>query len=115
LILLNSDFMEQQSIAMASRVLREAGAEPAEQIAAAYKIALGREPTAHEMQVALSFLERETVRWQDMSKVHPELVRPTDEKPGSRILGWTAFGGNWTLREDGGCQVEAAPGAKMIQ
>ena len=114
LILLNSDFMEQQSAAMADRVLRETGNDPAAQIAAAYRLALGRAPTAGELQVAAAFLTREAARWQEMAKSHPELVRPAETKPSSRILGWTTFDGAWSLREDGGCQVEPASGAKII-
>ena len=114
LILLNSDFMEQQSAAMADRVLRVAGNDQAAQIAAAYHVALGRAPTAGELQVATAFLEREVVRWQDMSKERPELVGPMDDKASSRILGWTTYSGTWSLREDGGVQAESAPGAKMV-
>ena len=114
LILLNSDFLEQQSAAMADRIIRQGDSDPAAQITAAYRLALGRAPTAGELQVAAAFLEREVVRWQDMSKEHPELVQPAEEKAGSRLLGWTAFGGAWTLRDDGGCQVDPAAGAKII-
>ncbi|MFN0021263.1 MAG: DUF1549 domain-containing protein [Pirellulaceae bacterium] len=114
LILLNSDFMEQQSASMADRVIREAGNDPAAQIAAAYRLALGRAPTAGELQVSQSFLTREANRWQELAKSHPELVKPKQSKPTTRILGWTTFGGTWSLREDGGCQVEPESGAKII-
>src|SRR5205085_9221 len=109
-----SDFMEQQSAAMADRVLREAGNDPAAQIAAAYRLALGRAPTSGELPIARSFLDREAARWQELAKSHPDLVRPAEQKPSSRILGWTTFDGAWSLREDGGCQVEPASGAKII-
>jgi Domain of Unknown Function (DUF1080). len=99
---------------MADRVLREAGNDPAAQIAAAYRIAFGRTPTAGESQVAQSFLAREAARWQELAKSHPELVRPVERKLSSPFLGWTTFGGNWSLREDSGCQVEPASGAKII-
>jgi mono/diheme cytochrome c family protein len=114
LILLNSDFMEQQSAAMADRVLREAGNDQAAQIATAYRLALGRAPTAGELQVATAFLEREIVRWQEMGKEHPELVTAPAEQPGARILGWTTYGGTWKLRDDGGAEVQPSPGAKII-
>jgi hypothetical protein len=58
LILLNSDFIEQQAAAMAERVTRETTNSRDEQVRAAYQIALGREPSSREQQVALGFLER---------------------------------------------------------
>lgn len=115
LILLNSEFMERQSAAMADRVIREAGNDPASQITASYRLALGRSPTSAEMQVATAFLEREVARWQDTSKENLELAKTSNDKENSRILGWTTFGGTWSHREDGGVQVEPSPGAKIVQ
>jgi len=57
LFLLNSDFMEEQSQAMAKLLLSEETAA-VERIEAAYRRALGRLPRAEETEHALSFLER---------------------------------------------------------
>ena len=64
LILLNSDFMEQQSAATGRPGdPRPPSNDPQSQIAAAYRLALGREPTDRERGLARAFLERETDRW----------------------------------------------------
>ena len=47
--LFNSRFTLDQSAAFAGRVAREAGADPAQQIRHAYRLALGREPSAAEL------------------------------------------------------------------
>jgi hypothetical protein len=67
LILLNSDFMQQQAAAMAKRITNVAGQEPAAKITAAYQLALGRQPSNHEQSVATAFLDR----WQNK---HDEAV-----------------------------------------
>ena len=116
LILLNSDFMNQQAAALAQRVVRTAGAEPQQQIAAAYRLALGREPTEHERGLAHAFLERETARWQE-----PEVAAGVNRgghaasEEDIQLLGWKHFGGQWRKRNDGGCQAEAHPGAKIVR
>jgi hypothetical protein len=111
LILLNSDFMNQQAASLASRVARTA-AQPQQQIAAAYRLALGREPTDRERGLALAFLERETARW---SK--PDVLAATEPLASDdvQLLGWKHFGGRWSKRDDGSCQVEAHPGAKIVR
>jgi hypothetical protein len=58
LILLNSDFLQQQAAAMAKRVEVAAGGDAGAQITAAYQFALGRVPMERETGVALAFLQR---------------------------------------------------------
>jgi hypothetical protein len=59
LILLNSTFMDQQAVAMAQRLWREAGADPRAQITRAFEIALNRPASADEVEVGLGYLARQ--------------------------------------------------------
>jgi hypothetical protein len=58
LSLLNDDWMLGRADAMARRVRKLAGDEPAAQVAAAWQIALGREPSDESRQSATAFLTR---------------------------------------------------------
>ena len=109
LILLNSDFLQEQAAALADRVTSSVPATL--QVAAAYRFALGREPTVRERIVALAFLERETKRWSELKSV--EAVAAADR--GEQLLGWQQFEGQWRRNEDGGCRVERHPGAKIVR
>jgi hypothetical protein len=60
LTLLNSDFMLQQSRTLATRVLREAGREPARAISHLYQVTRGRPARADELRLARSFLTAQT-------------------------------------------------------
>jgi len=59
LILLNSQFMEEQSLACAERLLRETGTEPEGNVARMFRLALGRQPTPRELEIAAGFVRRE--------------------------------------------------------
>ncbi|MEX2261890.1 MAG: PSD1 and planctomycete cytochrome C domain-containing protein [Bryobacteraceae bacterium] len=59
LTLLNNEFVVTQSEHFARRVESLAGREQDAQIRVAYRIALGREPTAREMEMNLRFLNRQ--------------------------------------------------------
>ncbi|MBW8884515.1 MAG: PSD1 domain-containing protein, partial [Planctomycetia bacterium] len=61
LILLNSDFMNQQAAALARRTKAAACCDPYARIEALYEYALGRGPTDREIDVALRFLQH----WND--------------------------------------------------
>lgn len=58
LSLMNSDFMAEQSAAMAARLRRECGTGAACQVRRAYKLALARQPRAAEVRMAQPFLNR---------------------------------------------------------
>jgi hypothetical protein len=125
-LLLNSNFMQQQSAALARRVTKVVGtlrvpsssgqsdgtrSVPATlQIDAAYRFALGRQPTASERGVALAFLERETARWRDV-----KVMQLAAGDAGEQLLGWKQFGGQWRRNNGGGCHVESHPGAKIVR
>jgi len=61
LILLNSDFMNQQAAALARRMKSFACCDPYAKIEALYEYALSRQPSDREIDVALNFVQR----WND--------------------------------------------------
>ena len=68
LLLMNNDFILEQSEAFASRLLREAGADPKAQVARAWHLAFAAEPTADEVKGALAFLARQAERFRAAAK-----------------------------------------------
>ncbi|MEZ6044701.1 MAG: DUF1553 domain-containing protein [Planctomycetaceae bacterium] len=56
LFLMNSDFMEKQTAAMAKRLLEEAPDAPEDRIEQAYQLIFGRKPELTEMENSLAFL-----------------------------------------------------------
>jgi hypothetical protein len=60
LTLFNGDFANEQARHMANRLIREAGAKPADQIELAFQLALARKPTPAELGTMLRFLESAT-------------------------------------------------------
>lgn len=59
LLMLNDGFMRQQARAMATRITREIGAEPERFLRRGFQLAVGREPSPRERDVALAFLQRQ--------------------------------------------------------
>ena len=57
--LLNGEFVNRQAAHFAKRLLREAGPEVGEQIVMAYRLALGRRPTADEQETLMEFVASE--------------------------------------------------------
>lgn len=64
LILLNSDFMNQQAAALARRAKAAACCDPYAKIEALYEYALSRDPSDREIDIALGFLQR----WNDQDE-----------------------------------------------
>ena len=60
LTLLNDEFIHRQAAVFARRLAREAGENPATQIRRAYQLAVNRDPTPHEMEIANDLLLRQT-------------------------------------------------------
>jgi hypothetical protein len=58
LMLLNSAFVDEQSAALAERLIRESGTDPQRNVARAFRLALGRQPTDQEARIALDYLDR---------------------------------------------------------
>jgi hypothetical protein len=61
--LMNDGLVQRLAEQFAQRVWREVGGEPGRQVERAYRIALGRPPTAEEAQVGLEALATLTERW----------------------------------------------------
>jgi mono/diheme cytochrome c family protein len=61
LIMLNSDFLNQQAAALARRTKGLACCDPSSQVEGIYEFALGREPSQREIDLSLNFLQR----WND--------------------------------------------------
>ncbi|MEE3372981.1 MAG: PSD1 and planctomycete cytochrome C domain-containing protein [Planctomycetota bacterium] len=67
LILLNSRFTDIQSTRMAGRLRRDAGADRRHQIEHAYRLTLGRNPTAAEQEISQAFLDRQRQGFRSLS------------------------------------------------
>src|SRR5207302_2098468 len=65
LIMLNGPFMQEQSKAFATRLLRECGPSVDKQIDRAYRLSLGRPPRDAEMKMARDFVTEQTALLQD--------------------------------------------------
>jgi hypothetical protein len=65
LTLLNGEFFNQQARHFAERLIRDAGADPAQQVTKAYRLALSRLPTSDDVAAALAFLDRQSNRLRD--------------------------------------------------
>jgi cytochrome c553 len=118
LMLLNDDFLQQQSAEFAKRVLNESKLGQSQQpehseqifkqIDRAYNLALGREPTDRERKLAAAYIDRQTERFkglQEQFTLRPEVpgsladdylhqLSPEDFLSGPRT-GWTYGRGQW--------------------
>jgi len=59
LIMMNNDFVVDQSDVLADRLMREAGNDPADQVRLAWKLALARDPQPEQVSSALRFLKEQ--------------------------------------------------------
>jgi Protein of unknown function (DUF1553) len=114
LMLLNDDFLEQQAAAFAGRLVREVGHSPAKQIDRAYQLAVIREPTAREREIALAFLSRQSAAFAALSSrltFRPDVatalatdyfnkLQPADFLIGPRD-GWSYHRGSWAPSYEG--------------
>jgi hypothetical protein len=76
LILLNGPFLQGQSRTFALRLLREGGADPANQVRYAYQLALGRLARPEELRLAVEFLEGQTERLRDRLRARECVALP---------------------------------------
>jgi Protein of unknown function (DUF1549)/Protein of unknown function (DUF1553)/Planctomycete cytochrome C len=65
LLLLNSEFANEQAQALAERVRREAGADRTSEINRVFRLALGRSPTTIELEIATRLLKKPTKKETD--------------------------------------------------
>ena len=110
LIMLNSEFMDQQAREFARRLMKEAGREPTQDVTRAFQLAVGRNPSPAELSTALAYIARQQKEWPQVLAAGPPKNATTQVK----LAGWSYYGGDWSLRDDGGYQVEPSPGAKAI-
>ncbi len=122
LLMLNDDFMREQSAAFANRLLREAPESDTSRIAQAYRIALNREPSEREVQTGLKFLERQQAAFDriatrlafkadvpaTMSTTFFDHLKPADFIQAPR--GWSARRGHWPDQYEGNRIVERGNG-----
>ncbi len=81
LVLLNSEFAAGRAIALAGRVLREAGAHADDRIRRAYQLTLAREPRPNEVERARSFLRSQADRIRKQARDGLSLSRKTVDLP----------------------------------
>lgn len=77
LTLMNSDFMQEQSRALAGRVLREAPGETSARIQRLFLLTLARPPKPREMEATLRFLREQTALLRARAERGEPLLLPT--------------------------------------
>jgi hypothetical protein len=82
LYLLNAPFVRKQSLALAERLLADAKTTDAARLASAYRLVLGRAPTAKETERAVAFLTdyEAAYRKQPLAKTETKPVKPAKPK-----------------------------------
>jgi len=114
LLLLNDAFLQQQARAFAARLVRESGNTAEDLVRRGFQLAIGRLPSSSESRLALEFLKRQEIDFNDlrprltfrpdvplslsvdyMGKLQPEhfFVGPG--------AGWTYFRGRWSGAYEG--------------
>jgi hypothetical protein len=83
LILMNGPFAQEQGKALALKLAREAGTNPAKQIEGLYRRAFGRAPTAAEKALAVEFLKDQTDTIRDRQKARLPLGLPAELPAGA--------------------------------
>jgi hypothetical protein len=68
LMLLNSTFMDEQSVAFAERLERDSGSDTSAQIQQAYRLAIGRAPREDELATIRQFHARQLAAWTTAEK-----------------------------------------------
>ncbi len=108
LLLLNDEFAGQQAASLADRVVAEVGADPRAQLKRAYQLALQRNPTEREIDVAHELLLRQRVSQQrlrgritfkpdvpiSLHTSYMNRLQPSDYLAGPKA-GWSFTRGRW--------------------
>jgi hypothetical protein len=77
LLMMNSPFVTQQAEAMAARIEREAGADPAASFQRAWRLVFGRAPSAVEIEGGVGFLARQA----EAASSNPPAADPKEPPP----------------------------------
>ncbi|MCH2131119.1 MAG: PSD1 and planctomycete cytochrome C domain-containing protein [Pirellulaceae bacterium] len=72
LILLNSEFIRDQSISLAQRLIHEAGSDQVAQIEQAFRLAFGRSADDNEILMATAYLDRQRAQWRQLAETGAE-------------------------------------------
>jgi mono/diheme cytochrome c family protein len=123
LMLLNSDFMQDQAACLAERVEQEAGADRGAQIARAYERTLARPPSAQEARIAFDYLANQEKKIQQLglpltvsskapASISADYLRKMspDDFIGCSMLGWSRHKGRWGNGYEGIDSAEPATG-----
>jgi hypothetical protein len=100
LMLMNSQFILDQAECLATRLRREAGADPNRQIERSWQLVFSREPNAQEKQRALAFLQRQAQTVSELSWQDKELTKVTPETQALRSLCQSLLSANEFLYVD---------------
>ncbi len=95
LVLLNDPTYVEAAKAFAARLMREAGPDPADRITYAYKLALGRAPTASETEILIALYEKHTRDYREDRQAASALLgiglwEPPDALPAAELAAWTS-------------------------
>ena len=124
LLLLNDPFIHQQANVFTERVIRESTSPQLEdRIRHAYRLALGRTPKPHELEVARSFVDRQSLassRIQSRVTFRPDVpvslsVGYMEQLPPTKFLigpkqNWNYYRGRWSASYEGISTVERLRG-----
>jgi hypothetical protein len=75
---MNNEFVLEQGGYFAERIEREAGSNKRAQISRAFLIALGRDPSAKEIEWSLAFLKSQTAGYEQRKNEKPETAALRD-------------------------------------
>jgi len=105
LALLNNHFVHEQSAAMARRILKETGNDPAKAAARAWQLALGRQPTAAESAAGVAHIKAQLAGFSQQSKPGANGVPKVDALTVKKNLAlWLKADHGLQIDKDGGVQ-----------
>lgn len=114
LMLLNGDWAQARATALAERLAREAGEDPAARIRLGVQLVSGRRPTLREVELATSFLARQTASYGEIRSrltFRPDVpaslydayrnqLQPSEYLRGPGT-GWAYYSGRWSEPYEG--------------
>lgn len=123
LMMLNDEFLQERSLAFAARLTKEVGADTDARIGRAYQLAMGREPTPRERQVAREYLARLMAEYSQQANqvtFRPDVPDSLHRSYLSQLkavamlkgpsTGWKYFTGRWHGNYEGIAQMDVQRG-----